>query len=185
MDMREITDTIGTFKPELIPKETGGNLDDYEDALHVLMKFMGSMSSALEQVSGRGANAIVYQAGKRMGHESAKMMDKTEDLEKALYELSEVLGEEFYFIKWKPDAQDSYVVQKDNQVTVKLLFMDCVVRQTLRRTGLPQKGPLCYLLYGYMVGAVEEVMDLKAKVDIDHVGPNACLKTLTIKWSAK
>ena len=91
MDMREITDTVGTFKPELIPKETGGNLDDYEDALHVLMKFMGSMSSALEQVSGRGANAIVYQAGKRMGHESAKMMDKTEDLEKALYELSEVL----------------------------------------------------------------------------------------------
>ncbi len=185
MDMSEITDTLGTFKPELIPKETGGNLDDYEDALHVLRKFMGSMSSALEQVSGRGANAIVYQAGKRMGHESAKMMEKTDDLEKALYEMGEVLGHEFYYVKWKPEAQNSYVIQKDNEVTVKLLFMDCVVRQTLRRTGLPQKGPLCYLLYGYMVGAVEEVMDLKAKVDIDHVGPNACLKTLTIKWSAK
>ena len=181
----EIEEVKGTFKPELIPKETGGDLDDYEDALHVLMKFMGSMSNALEQVSGRGANAIVYQAGKRMGHESAKMMEKTENLEQAMDEMGEVLGHEFYFEKWKPADQDSYVIQKDNEVTVKLLFMDCVVRQTLRRTGLPQKGPLCYLLYGYMVGAVEEVMDIKGKVDIDHVGPNACLKTLTIKWGGK
>ena len=45
-----IQEVRGTFKPELIPKETGGDIDDYEDALHVLMKFMGSMSSALEQV---------------------------------------------------------------------------------------------------------------------------------------
>jgi len=181
----EIEEIRGTFKPELIPKETGGDLDDYEDALHVLMKFMGSMSSALEQVSGRGANAIVYQAGKRMGHESAKMMEKTDNLEKALDEMGDVLGHEFYFEKWKPAGQDSYTTQDGDQVVVKLLFMDCVVRQTLRRTGLPQKGPLCYLLYGYMVGAVEEVMDIKGKIDIDHVGPNACLKTLTIKWSGK
>lgn len=176
---------LGTFKPELIPKECGGNLDDYEAALHVLMKFVGEMASALEQVSGRGANAIVYQAGKRMGHEAGKLMEKTDDLETAMHELSEILGQEFYFEMWKPSDQDNYTVEKGNETEVKLLFMDCVVRQTLRRTGLPQKGPLCYLLYGYMVGAVEEVMDIKGKLDIDHVGPNACLKTLTIKWSGK
>ena len=176
---------LGTFKPELIPKECGGNLDDYEEALHVLMKFVGEMASALEQVSGRGANAIVYQAGKRMGHEAGKLMEKTDDLETAMHELSEILGQEFYFEMWKPSGQDSYTVERGNETEVKLLFMDCVVRQTLRRTGLPQKGPLCYLLYGYMVGAVEEVMDIRGKLDIDHVGPNACLKTLTIKWSGK
>ncbi|MGZ7043866.1 MAG: hydrocarbon binding protein (contains V4R domain) [Methanobacterium sp.] len=175
----------GAFKPELIPKETGGDIDDYEEALHVLMKFVGSMSSALEQVSGRGANAIVYQAGKRMGHEAGKLMEKTDDIEKAMLELSEILGKEFYFEMWKPSNQDGYAIEKSNETVVQLLFMDCVVRQTLRRTGLPQKGPLCYLLYGYMVGAVEEVMDIKGKLDIDHVGPNACLKTLTIKWSGK
>jgi predicted hydrocarbon binding protein len=182
MEMEEIR---GTFKPELIPAECGGDIDDYEEALHVLMKFVGSMSSALEQVSGRGANAIVYQAGKRMGHEAGKLMEKTDDLEKAMQELSEILGQEFYFEMWKPSGQDSYTVERSNETEVKLLFMDCVVRQTLRRTGLSQKGPLCYLLYGYMVGAVEEVMDIKGKLDIDHVGPNACLKTLTISWSGK
>ena len=36
-----------------------------------------------------------------------------------------------------------------------------------------------------MVGAVEEVMDIKGKLDIDHVGPNAYLKTLTISWGGK
>lgn len=183
--MELMEEKLGTFKPELIPKECGGNLDDYEEALHVLMKFVGEMASALEQVSGRGANAIVYQAGKRMGHEAGKLMEKTDDLETAMHELSEILGQEFYFEMWKPSGQDSYTVERGNETEVKLLFMDCVVRQTLRRTGLPQKGPLCYLLYGYMVGAVEEVMDIRGKLDIDHVGPNACLKTLTIKWSGK
>jgi hypothetical protein len=57
--MELMEEKLGTFKPELIPKECGGNLDDYEEALHVLMKFVGEMASALEQVSGRGANAIV------------------------------------------------------------------------------------------------------------------------------
>jgi predicted hydrocarbon binding protein len=175
----------GTFRPELIPAETGGNIDDYEEALHVLMKFMGSMSSALEQVSGRGANAIVYQAGKRMGHEAGKLAEKTDNLENAMQELTNILGQEFYFEMWKPSSQESYTVERGDETEVKLLFMDCVVRQTLRRTGLVQKGPLCYLLYGYMVGAVEEVMDIRGKLDIDHVGPNACLKTLTIKWSGK
>lgn len=182
MEMEEVR---GTFKPELIPAECGGDIDDYEEALHVLMKFVGSMASALEQVSGRGANAIVYQAGKRMGHDAGKLMEKTDNLEKAMQELSEILGIEFYFEMWKPSGQDGYTVERGDETEVKLLFMDCVVRQTLRRTGLPQKGPLCYLLYGYMVGAVEEVMDIKGKLDIDHVGSNACLKTLTIKWSGK
>jgi len=182
---REGKEIFGDFKPELIPDECGGNIDDYEESLHVLMKFVGSMSSALEQVSGRGANAIVYQAGKRMGHEAGKMVEKTDDLEKAMQELSEILGAEFYFDMWKPAGQDGYTVEKGDETVVKLIFRDCVVRQTLRRTGLPQKGPLCYLLYGYTVGAVEEVMDIRGKLDIDHVGPNACLKTLTIKWSGK
>lgn len=175
----------GDFKPELIPAETGGDIEDYEEALHVLMKFVGSMASALEQVSGRGANAIVYQAGKRMGHEAGKLAEKTDNLEKALDELGEILGIDFYFEMWKPSDQEGYTIEKGDETVVKLLFMDCVVRQTLRRTGLAQKGPLCYLLYGYMVGAVEEVMDIKGKLDIDHVGPNACLKTLTIKWGGK
>ncbi|HEX3013927.1 MAG TPA: hydrocarbon binding protein (contains V4R domain) [Methanobacterium sp.] len=175
----------GDFKPELIPPETGGDINDYEEALHILMKFVGSMSSALEQVSGRGANAIVYQAGKRMGHEVGKLAEKTDDLEKAMTQLSQILGMEFYFEMWKPSDQEGYTIERGHETVVKLLFMDCVVRQTLRRTGLPQKGPLCYLLYGYMVGAVEEVMSIKGKLDIDHVGPNACLKTLTIGWGGK
>jgi predicted hydrocarbon binding protein len=181
----EIDEVRGDFKPEIIPKETQGDIDDYEEALHVLMKFIGSMSSALEQVSGRGANAIVYQAGKRMGHEAGKLMEKTDDIEKALGEMGDILGKEFYFEMWKPSDQEGYTTENNGETSVKLLFMDCVVRQALRRTGLPQKGPLCYLLYGYMVGAVEEVMDIKGKLDIDHFGPNACLKTLTIKWGGK
>ena len=109
---REGKEILGDFKPELIPDECGGGIDDYEEALHVLMKFVGSMSSALEQVSGRGANAIVYQAGKRMGHEAGKMVEKTDNLEKAMQELSEILGVEFYFEMWKPTDQTNYTLKR-------------------------------------------------------------------------
>ena len=111
----EIEEIRGDFKPELIPVETQGDIDDYEEALHVLMKFIGSMSSALEQVSGRGANAIVYQAGRRMGHEAGKLMEKTDNVEKALGEMGDVLGKEFYFEMWKPAGQDSFTVERGSE----------------------------------------------------------------------
>ena len=33
---REEKEVLGDFKPELIPDECGGDIDDYEEALHVL-----------------------------------------------------------------------------------------------------------------------------------------------------
>ena len=118
----ELEEIRGTFKPELIPPECGGEIDDYEEALHVLMKFVGSMASALEQVSGRGANAIVYQAGKRMGHDAGKLMEKTDNLENAMEELSQILGKEFYFEMWKPSSQESFTIERSGETEVKLLF---------------------------------------------------------------
>jgi len=109
---------------------------------------MGSMSSALEQVSGRGANAIVYQAGKRMGHDAAKMMEKTDNLEQALDEMGEVLGHEFYFEKWKTEVVNAddcmaclscheicpahAMTHKDIHV-VKRLYIDRRVNHVLER----------------------------------------------------
>ena len=34
------------------------------------------------------------------------MVEKTDDLEKAMQELSEILGVEFYFDMWKPAGQE-------------------------------------------------------------------------------
>lgn len=167
-----------TFKPELVPPECGGDIDDYEKGLHDLMKLVGSMSSAMKQVSGHG---IVYIIGKRMGHDAGKFSEKTDKLEDALQELSKILGPEFFFEMWKPADQEKYTLEEDGKTTVKLVFRDCMVRQSLRRTGMDMKGPLCYLFHGYVVGAIEEIMDIKGGLDIDHVGPNACLKTLKLE----
>ena len=173
---REEKEVLGDFKPELIPDECGGGIDDYEEALHVLMKFVGSMSSALEQVSGRGANAIVYQAGKRMGHEAGKMVEKTDDLEKAMQELSEILGVEFFFDMWKPADQTEYTIEKGNETVVKLIFSDCVVRQTLRRTGLPQKGPFVIFYMDIQLVLLKRSWELKENLISIMSGPMHVLK---------
>jgi hypothetical protein len=46
---------------------------------------------------------------------------------------------------------------------------------------MSQKGPLCQSLYGYMVGAVEEITGKRGKLEIVHVGPNTSLKKLILR----
>ncbi len=76
-----------------------------------------------------------------MGHETAKYFPKTDNVEKALKELSEILGRQYNFELYKPKDKDSYIITENGETFIYLVFRDCLVRQTLRREGMAQKGP--------------------------------------------
>jgi hypothetical protein len=80
-----------------------------------------------------------------------------------------------------PRAKTATSSPKNGETFIYLVFRDCLVRQTLHREGMAQKGPLCQSLYGYMVGAVEEIAGKRGKLEIVHVGPNTCLKKLILR----
>ena len=82
---------------------------------------------------------------------------------------------------WKPEDEETFIIEENGETFIYLVFHDCIVRQTLRRNGLEQGGPLCQTLYGYVVGAIEEITGRKARLEIVHTGPNACLKKLILK----
>jgi predicted hydrocarbon binding protein len=168
-------------KPEELPLHCEGNIPDYEEALHGLMVLNSMIIRSLEEIARGGANAVVYRAGMKMGHETAKYFPKTDNVEKALKELSDILGRQYNFELYKPKGKDSYIITENGETFIYLVFRDCLVRQTLRREGMPQKGPLCQSLYGYMVGAVEEITGRRGKLEIVHVGPNTCLKKLILR----
>jgi predicted hydrocarbon binding protein len=144
------------------------------------MKLNGLIIRSLEEIAGRGANAVTYRAGKKFGHEVAKYFRKIDNVEEALEELSHILHGQYTFEAWKPADKSSYVIQENETTFIYLVFHDCIVRQTLRRNGQDQGGPLCQTLFGYVVGAIEEITGKKAKLEIVHTGPNACLKKLIL-----
>lgn len=168
------------FRAEEIPL-TPPPPADLQDTLHGLMKLNGLIIRSLEEISGRGANAVTYRAGKKFGHETAKYFRKIENIEEALEELSHILRGQYTFEIWKPADSAGYIQQENGTTFIYLVFHDCIVRQTLRRNGQEQGGPLCQTLYGYVVGAIEEITGRKGKLEIVHTGPNACLKKLILK----
>ncbi len=169
------------YRPEEIPLGCIPPPEELEDTLHGLMKLNGLIIRSLEEIAGRGANAVTYRAGKKFGHEVAKYFRKIDNIEEALEELSHILRGQYTFEVWKPADRPSCIIEENGSTFIYLVFHDCIVRQTLRRNGQEQGGPLCQTLYGYVVGAIEEITGRRAKLEIVHTGPNACLKKLVLK----
>jgi predicted hydrocarbon binding protein len=169
------------FKTEDVPLRCDPPAEELEQTLHGLMQLNGYIIKSLEEIAGRGANAVTYRAGKKFGHEVAKYFQKRDSVEEALRELSYILHGQYSFEPWKPSDKENYIVDEDGSTFIYLVFHDCIVRQTLRRNGQVQAGPLCQTLCGYVVGAVEEITGRRGKLEIIHTGPNACLKKLILK----
>ena len=179
--MKGVFSTDLVYRSEDVPLTCIPHPEELEDTLHGLMKLNGLIIRSLEEVAGRGANAVTYRAGRKYGHEVAKYFQKMENIEEALKELSDILRGQFTIEVWKPADKPSYIIEENGSTFIYLVFHDCIVRQTLRRNGQTQGGPLCQTLYGYVVGAVEEITGRKAKLEIVHTGPNACLKKLILQ----
>ncbi|WP_317136625.1 hydrocarbon binding protein (contains V4R domain) [Methanochimaera problematica] len=145
------------------------------------MKLNGLIIRSLEEIAGRGANAVTFRAGKKFGHEIARYFQKKDDIEEALHELSDLLQGQYSFEVWKPQGSGTFIIEEKGERFIYLVFHDCIVRQTLRRNGQAQAGALCQTLCGYVVGAIEEITGMRVKLEIMHTGPNSCLKKLIFK----
>lgn len=152
--------------------------------LQATMEFLGALSSGLEQFIGRAANGMAFVAGKSMGRKCLSGKAQVKDPVEALKIVEKALNEQGF--RWKYDlfpleGESSAVRQEDDETIVRLVFRDCMIRQTLFRYGHAQQGSLCYMMYGFFAGASETVMGSKSNLVILHSGPNACLKELHLE----
>jgi predicted hydrocarbon binding protein len=180
-ELHEKFSTDISYRSEDVPLNCVPPVKEIEATLHGVMKLNGLVIRSLEEIAGRGANAVTFRAGKKFGHEVAKYFQKREDIEDALHELSDLLQGQYSFEVWKPADSDTFLIEEGGEKFIYLVFHDCIVRQTLRRNGQEQAGPLCQTLCGYVVGAIEEITGKRAKLEIKHTGPNSCLKKLILK----
>jgi hypothetical protein len=85
------------------------------------------------------------------------------------------------FEPYKRDEEDQLITEENGEIKLKLVFRNCLVRNSLFRYGHPQKLSLCLMNHGLFCGLVEKIYGGRATLDIIHAGENACLKLLTVR----
>jgi predicted hydrocarbon binding protein len=163
-------------------------LEQSRVTLQETMSFLAAMASGVEQLVGPASKAMAFIAGKNLGKKFAADAKKTADLDAALGEVRRVLQANdclWSFEPFKRAAEAAVAVTSpDGAITMKLVFRDCMIRQSLFRYGHEQKGSLCTMMYGFFSGALETITGRKSELTIDHAGENACLKTLVLHPTA-
>lgn len=151
--------------------------------LQECMSFLGALAGGIEEAVGPTANSITYVAGKALGKRFSEAAERTDDIERALVLVRQVLETNhclWGFETFKPKAQPTLVTRSGEREEVMLVFRDCMIRQSLFLYGHAQKGSLCNMMYGFFAGALETIMGCQSNLEIVHAGENACYKRLTI-----
>jgi predicted hydrocarbon binding protein len=155
--------------------------------LQLLMEFLIALSHGLENYMGRGANAIVYTAGRGIGKQYSKNAERTKDIFEAVDIVKQELhrqGFDWQFEIWKKEEGIKTRIVKTSgghEITerfIQLVFRDCMIRQSLFCYGHPQKNSLCRIMWGFFSGAIEKIMGKRAELAVLHPGQNACFKEL-------
>lgn len=156
--------------------------------LQHLMVFLGSVCDATEKVFGTSAGIMNARAARQLGARSVADREKVEAgdlmaaLEKVNLALSDI-GLMWRVEPWKKQGQRDFVVGDGEKTRLKVVFRDCLVRDSLFHYGHPQGEAFCQMAHGYYAGAVEGIAGGRVEVLLVHAGENACLKELT--WEEK
>jgi predicted hydrocarbon binding protein len=152
-------------------------------ALQEAMVFLGAVASGLEQAIGDSANGISYLAGVNLGKKLSEGTPKAQTIEQALEAVREVLHNNNYLWLFEPfqtHDRPELVQTSSGGDEVMLVFLDCMIRQSLFRFGHSQKGSLCNMMYGFFAGALQTILGRESSLEILHAGENACYKKLVV-----
>ncbi len=167
---------------------TGGKqvneLEQTRQTLSETMNFLSAIGAGVEKLVGPASKGMAFMAGKKLARNFSENTAKTDDIFTALDEVHSILENNnclWSFETFKPKMQQDMITTTDDGTRELLLvFKDCMIRQSLFRFGHEQKGTLCYMMYGFFAGALENIMGCRSELQILHAGENACLKKLKI-----
>ena len=151
------------------------------DKLHKVAYFVGALAHGAEQNLGKGSLSICFMAGKKFGLEALADCEQTADPIRAVEILRKALEHRGIVWEFEPfQGEREALVQKEgNAHKMRLVFHTCMVRNALFCYAHDQKQSLCQMAHGVFAGAMEKVMPgSKVNLEIEHAGPNACLKEM-------
>ncbi|UCH94647.1 MAG: hypothetical protein JSV88_30890 [Candidatus Aminicenantes bacterium] len=150
------------------------------------MIFMGALAKGTEKLQKKASMAVGFMAGKKVGLHALSDVDvrKVDEPLEALKLLKDALldmGIHWNFKPFKHTHMDSFIESKDGKLHIYLVFKDCMIRNVLYHYGHAQKESLCIMSHGIFSGGLEAIMPgYDVDLEIQHAGPNACYKILTL-----
>jgi predicted hydrocarbon binding protein len=152
--------------------------------LKTLMKLSFILDAAGEDVLGKGAPAMMYQAGRDIGraqHPGGNGTVAGDDVEEALgLVLTE--GEEVWqFERWQDPGNEGLWMEDGDRRATWLLFRRCPLMTLAKKAGSRPGGILCQAMHGYISGSMEGILARRVDIRIDHCGPRACKLLLELR----
>jgi hypothetical protein len=150
------------------------------------MIFMGALAKGTEKLQKKASTAVGFMAGKKVGLNSISDLNvgQVDEPLEALKLLSTALikqGIHWNFQPFKHAHMNSFIEHKDGKQHIYLVFKDCMIRNVLFHYSHAQKESLCIMSHGIFSGALEAIMPgYEIDLEIQHAGPNACYKILTL-----
>lgn len=155
----------------------GHELVDYRAQMRVLMKLAYVFDVSGGAVLGKGAPAIMYQAGLDAGRNEARIDESAEDLDSALRMVFNEESEVWRIERWvEPGEEEAGGQEEDGKPGDRewLIFRQCPLIALARKVGTAPGGVLCQALHGYMAGMIEQILGRRVEIKTAHCGPRAC-----------
>jgi predicted hydrocarbon binding protein len=141
--------------------------------LRTLMRLLSIVDAAGQGVLGKGAPAMMYQAGRDEGLAAEPSM-RTDDFEEALKVVLAEGDEVWHVEKWCDPGQEGEWIEEGDRRARWLLFRRCPLLELAQRVGAKPGGLLCQALHGQMAGSLEGIIGRRVDLRVAHCGPGAC-----------
>lgn len=153
--------------------------DQQAKLLSSALSLLSVLNNGIEDMLGRGSKGLIFNTGMEEGRALGKNIPKTDTLEDAIDSVNEAFSGVWNVELFKEKGQEEVIYTDVNgHPSAKIVIRECPIRQAVLSHGLKQSGPICYLTNGNLCGILSEVMEKKVGMEIEHVGPNSCLKRI-------
>jgi len=151
--------------------------------LKALMKLSFIMDAAGERMLGKGAPAMMYQAGRDAGRDrySGNGTVADDDIEGA-FALILTEGEEAWlYERWQDPGMNGPWMENGDRRSTWLLFRRCPLMTLAGKAGTRPGGILCHAMHGFISGSMEAMLARRVDLRIGHCGPRACKLLLELR----
>jgi predicted hydrocarbon binding protein len=149
--------------------------------LKTLMKLSFILDTAGEGILGKGAPAMMYQAGRDAGSAQRDTSARSDDVDEALALVLTEGDEVWSFERWQEPGAEGLWMENGDRRSTWLLFRRCPLISLAKKAGTNQGGLLCQALHGYIAGSMEDVMRRRVDIKVGHCGPRACKLLLELR----
>lgn len=152
-----------------------------ESQLRTLMRLSSIFDAAGENILGKGAPAVMYQAGRDASRLRRDLSGASDDVTGALRAVLTEGEDVWLFEPWPEPGEEDAWTENGGRRRAWYIFRRCPLLSLARNAGSTAGGIICNTMHGYIAGSLEVLMSRRVDIRTGHCGPRACKLLLEMK----